>query len=435
MGIFSQWMADGFRGDEVNVVTKPGYVLFLLFSATSCWPAEKIKSITIAVGNPAHVARSAADVVVSIPELRKVAPDFTAGALRVSCAASGKSSEMVELPSQVDDLDGDGKADELAFQIDLAAHETRVLTIQYGEPAQILPIRKDYPERTYALFSTKYEGIGWESENIAFRMYFDPRNAIDIYGKRRQSLQLRLYATPEYPYHEESPEGRDIFRIGDAIGIGAMAAWVDGKVVKASDVKERTWRIVSIGPVRAIVEVGYGGWNLGKENVTVHSQIIIWAGEHGFYHKINIDPKSSATFITGLPVKPDIPLVKSIPAEKESAAWLATWGEEVVAPGATTTSMNPGQNLGLAVVSTNPQAEFVEDRVNYMLKFAPQNGNIIWYAMAAWDQENQTEKKSTLRKKSVAITTKEAFLALVKEQAGRMTQPVNVRVLDRATGN
>ena len=121
-------------------------------------------------------------------------------------------------------------------------------------------------ERTYALFSTKYEGLGWESENIAFRIYFDPRNAIDIYGKRRRSLQLRMYATPEYPYHEESPEGRDIFKVGDSIGIGAMAAWVDGKVVKAADVKERAWRIISLGPVRTIVEVEYRGWNLGEQD-------------------------------------------------------------------------------------------------------------------------------------------------------------------------
>ncbi len=411
------------------VVKKLGFFALFLLTATNCWSAGKIKSIQIAVENPTSTLRRAGDVIVSIPELRKVAPDFTAGAVRVTCAASDSSKELTELPSQVDDLDGDGKADELAFQIDLAPHETRSVTIQFGDPSEILRIRKDYPERTYALFSAKYEGPGWESENIAFRIYFDPRNAIDIYGKRRQSLQLKLYATPEYPYHEESPEGRDIFRVGDAIGIGAVAAWVDGKVVKAADVKERTWRIVSMGPVRAILEVGYGGWNLGDKTVTVRSRIIMWAGEHGFYHTISVEPQASATFVTGLPVKAEIPLEKSVPAEKGGAAWLATWGEEVVAPGATATAMVRGQNLGLAIVSANPGVEFADDKVNYLVRFAPQTGDVTWYAMAAWDQENKTEKKSSMEIMSAAISSKEAFLALVKEQGRRMVQPVNVRVL------
>ncbi len=411
----------------MRAVKRVGYFL-LLFAATNGWAAEKIKSVTVTVENPANVARIAADVVVSIQELRKTAPDFTAGAVRVTSAASDSPKETIELPSQVDDLDGDGKADELAFQIDLAPHQTRVVTIQYGDPQEVLRVRQDYPDRTFALFSAKYEGLGWESENIAFRIYFDPRNAIDIYGKRRQSLQLRLYATPEYPYHDESPEGRDIFRVGDAIGIGAMAAWVDGKVVKAADVKERTWRIVSTGPVRAIVEVGYGGWNLGEKTIAVRSRIIMWAGEHGFYHTISVDPQASASFVTGLPVRADIPPVKSNPAEKGSAAWLATWGEEVLAPGATATKMVPGQNLGLAIVTVNPKAEFAEDQANYLLKFAPQIDDVTWYAMAAWDQENKTEKKSSMLKMSAAITSKEGFLALVKEQAVRMAEPVKVRV-------
>ena len=38
-----------------------------------------------------------------------------------------------ELSSQVDDLDGDRKGDELAFQIDLSPRQTPIVTISYGE--------------------------------------------------------------------------------------------------------------------------------------------------------------------------------------------------------------------------------------------------------------------------------------------------------------
>lgn len=414
---------------------KLGFLVLSLLAATTSRPAEKIKSIEIAVENSWAAARPAADVVVSIPELRKVAPDFVAGSLRVICAPSANSKEIIELPSQVDDLDGDGTADELAFQIDLGPDQTRVVTIQYGRPDEIYRLRKDYPERTSALFSTKFEGLGWESENIAFRIYFDPRNAIDIYGKRRRSLQLRLYATPEYPYHDESPEGRDIFRVGGAIGLGAVAAWVDGKVVKAADVKERTWRIINVGPVRAVVELEYRDWELGEKTINARSRIIMWAGEHGFYHTIEIDPQSSATIVTGIPLRGDIPLMRSGSGEKGGAAWMGTWGEQVLGPGATATEMIAGQNLGLAIVAADQKTEFAEDQVNYLLKLTPQNGQVAWYAMAAWDQENKGGVKSPTTESTGAITSKDAFLTLVKEQAGRMSKPVKVKVLAETVSN
>jgi hypothetical protein len=93
----------------------------------------------------------------------------------------------------------------------------------------------------------KFDGLGWESETTAWRIYFDKRNAIDVWGKRRPGLYLEMFGSPEYVYHWESPFGRDIYRIGDAIGIGAVAALVNGKAERVADVAERKWRIISAG--------------------------------------------------------------------------------------------------------------------------------------------------------------------------------------------
>ena len=156
--------------------------LAFLSSALFC-SSQEIKGVKIAIENPAAVARPAADVVVDIPQLRKIAPDLTPASLIVTATNASTLEqdasvlEAEELPSQVDDLDGDGKADELAFQIDLAPHQTRIVTISYGDMEKILRIRLDYAQRTNALFSNKIEGLGWESERIAYRVYFDPRNA------------------------------------------------------------------------------------------------------------------------------------------------------------------------------------------------------------------------------------------------------------------
>src|SRR6266436_6203609 len=320
--------------------------------SASAQGAPQIKNIKIAISNPGDHARKAADIVIPIAQLRKIAPDFTPGAMivTVSDASTLEQDASVlqteELPSQVDDLDGDGKGDELAFQVDLAAHQTRIVTISYGNQERVWRLRGDYQQRAAALFSPKIEGLGWESERVAFRVYFDPRNAIDLYGKRRLTLQLGMFASPDYTYHDESPEGRDIYKVGDAIGVGSVAGFVDGKVLKVADVKDRKWRILASGPVRSVVELEYDGWRAGGKLIHLRTRITQWAGERGFAQEISADSGNDFEFVTGLPAKRGLPAVTS---EKNSqSTWMATWGEQVVAPGATATEEIPGQNLGLA---------------------------------------------------------------------------------------
>jgi unsaturated chondroitin disaccharide hydrolase len=422
--------------------------LAFLSSALFC-SSQEIKGVKIAIENPAAVARPAADVVVDIPQLRKIAPDLTPASLIVTATNASTLEqdasvlEAEELPSQVDDLDGDGKADELAFQIDLAPHQTRIVTISYGDMEKILRIRLDYAQRTNALFSNKIEGLGWESERIAYRVYFDPRNAIDIWGKRRPSLQLKLYASPDYPYHEESPEGRDIFKVGTSIGIGGFAAWVDGKLVKAADVQQRSWKIIAAGPVRTIVELEYRGWKLGEKNVDLRSRIIQWAGERGFYHTITASGADTSAYVTGFPKKQGVSPLRSNTSTGPAATWLASWGEQVVAPGPAATESIPGQNLGLAVITCVPHVEPASDSENHLLKFHLENGRAMWYAMAAWDQEgtnrrigfgNQHEMQAgqSLVLPPDGISTQQAFVAAVEDQAMRMVSPVDVHFLSES---
>src|SRR5713101_8052720 len=404
----------------------------------------QIKNIKIAISNRSDHAQNGADIVIPIAQLRKVAPDITPGAMIVTVSGAGtlkqdaSALQAEELPSQVDDLDGDGKGDDLAFQVDLAPHQTRIVTVSYGNQERIWRLRGDYQQRTAALFSPKIEGLGWESERVAFRVYFDPRNAIDLYGKRRLTLQLGMFASPDYTYHDESPEGRDIYKVGDAIGIGSVAGMVNGKVIKVAEVKERKWRIISSGPVRTIVELEYDGWNAGGRIIDLRSRITQWAGERGFTHAIFAKSADDFEFVTGLPAKAGIEPVTS---SKDSAVeWLATWGEQVVAPGPTATEAVPGQRLGLAIITQAPHAAFRDDSKNHLVDFKLSNGSQSWYTIAAWDQEgsngrvvygNRKEKgqRQSLILPSDAIRSREEFLNSVQEQAERLARPAGVHIV------
>ncbi len=266
--------------------------------------------------------RPAEDITVQVSDLVHVAPDFRATPIVVTTSDAStleedaRTLETIELPSQADDLNGDGKSDEIAFQIDLKPNQTRIVTIAYGPAEVIGHLRSMYPPRTAMKFSGRFEGLGWESDQTAWRIYFDKRNAIDLYGKRRPGLYLDLFSSPDYVYHQKSPLGRDIFDVGESIGIGSVAALVNGQVVRVSDVAERTWRILSSGPVRSIGEIEYKNWRVGERTVDLVDRFTQWAGEHGFSQRIAISNPEGVTLVTGVPAKPGIPLISSTRGEE-----------------------------------------------------------------------------------------------------------------------
>jgi unsaturated chondroitin disaccharide hydrolase len=197
--------------------------------------------------------------------------------------------------------------------------------------------------------------------------------------------------------------------------------------------------VVSAGPVRAIVELTYTGWKIAGRNITLHSRITQWAGDRGFLHTIRAEGGEGLLFATGLPLKPNVPEFRSPSGSPQT--WLATYGEQVVKPGATATEELSGTNLGLEVVLIGAQAKAVQDVANRLLYFPLANGTATWYAAAAWDQEGVEDRVSMgkpddMRRfvqrelsSSTTITSQKAFLDSVEETAARLNSPATVKLL------
>ncbi len=417
--------------------------------ADRCNAAPRMKVIKLAVTNPGAAARPAENVAVPVAALKRIASDFSAGSAIVTTSAAStleqdaRTLETTELPSQADDLDGDGKYDEIAFQIDLGPHQTRIVTIAYGETAAMLRIRSKYPQRTNAKFATRYEGPGWESEETAWRIYFDARNAIDLYGKRRPGLYLDLFSAPEYVYHMEGPFGRDIYGIGKALGVAGIGALIDGKALPVAEVAERKWRVAAAGPVRSVLELEYKGWKIGGKTVDLTSRITQWAGEHGFDHRITIANGDGLTLVTGLPYKSAVADLK--PAIAQIGA-LATWGPQVVLDGnKAQTSDLPGENLGVAVLLRQDEAGAIaKDDANFLIGVKPRNGVATMYGAAMWDQEGtealivnksgpaDREHDGTIRPANATRPTRERFAAYLADRGARMAQAARVEILSKS---
>jgi unsaturated rhamnogalacturonyl hydrolase len=376
-------------------------LLTICAAPASAQTADTLKSVKLVV-KPVALAHGPA--VIDLAWLKKQAPDFTPSSYilvtsdKAYSKEDAKAKQFRVIASQADDLDGDGSADEIAFETDWPSKQSRVITVAYGDEATIAPLRAVATKKAHAIFSKKFEGVGWENDRVAWRLYDDNRNSIDLYAKNAPHLSLDYFALPKTNYEADSIYGRDIFWNGKAFGIGAVGAWVDGKLVRVADVAERSHRIVADGPVRAIAEMHYTGWRVGGQTVDLTSRFTIWAGQHWFKHDIFAKNAERIVFVSGLPIKQGTEAMTSPqPLKGADHRYVATWGAQVQLAEHEGDGVN-SDKLGLAVVYSHGDIpsipDLASDPVNHLAPIALHpngEGQVTGRVavIAGWDQESK----------------------------------------------
>ena len=274
------------------------------------------KTIKVKLTNPLNVKRSDVPVVVSLRDVQFNVVD-----------AVVKDGDR-EVSSQIDDLDRNLRNDELAFVIDMEAKGKKTLTVELYSDKQT---ERNYPRRTYGDmivrdFKTKkknkfpgyihslsapegvdvfhllhHHGADFESELVAYRVYFDERQTYDLYGKYNK--QLELQTSQFYPDDEQlsAGYGDDVLWAGQTVGLGALRGWDGQKPTMVSPVKSRGQRMVASGPVRTIVELTDEGWQLGGQTFNIRQNVIIYAGHRDCEVQVYQDaPVKEVQFATGV---------------------------------------------------------------------------------------------------------------------------------------
>lgn len=108
--------------------------------------------------------------------------------------------------------------------------------------------------------SMHHHGVAFENPWIAYRIYFDKKQTIDIYAKKTPGLELD--AAKWYPTDEQLAAGfgDDILRVSGAIGVGACKPWSGQKMLHFDDVACRIERIVRLDKRCAVVEIVDSAW-------------------------------------------------------------------------------------------------------------------------------------------------------------------------------
>ncbi|MDE6778973.1 MAG: DUF4861 domain-containing protein, partial [Alistipes sp.] len=206
-----------------------------------------------------------------------------------------------ELPSQMDDLDGDGRFDELVFRLETVspsdAVQVRVVYSTEDVAHDYVPLVNAQmwwknPDKTLSeklqLSSDKddmyhklhHHGPAFESEYAAYRVYFDKKQSIDTYGKKRPALELR--ETMWYPSDEQLAAGfgHDNLRVFGSVSVGALKGWNAAKrrMEHIVDMRRREATIRARGPLRTVVDMRVEGWKYCGREVHMTSRYILYGG-------------------------------------------------------------------------------------------------------------------------------------------------------------
>ncbi len=112
---------------------------------------------------------------------------------------------------------------------------------------------------------------------------------MDIFGKRTASMILDSVGVNGRDYHTLADWGMDILKVGNSLGAGAIAIGIGDSLYRVGPCEEGRYRLLSEGPVRAVLELTYKNVPAGDRLYNITHQISIYAGDRFYRSKIWIN--------------------------------------------------------------------------------------------------------------------------------------------------
>ncbi len=350
------------------------------------------KEIVLEVKNNLRSARPGAIVSVPWKEVQSRLPSLDPA--KVTLIEVGSRNEVA---CQLVDYDQNGIPDELVFQSDFRAGESKRFELQEGTGNLAVSPRTD------CRFVEPREDVAWENDRIAFRMYGPPlakegsNNGIDVWTKRVRSLIIGKWyagdqATPKISYHIDHGEGADYFNVGKSLGVGACALLEGDSLLQPGVFAKH--RIIATGPLRAVFELTYNPVRYRGHTVTELLRVTLDAGTN--LNKIDVtflaeNGKGPATFAAGIVKRKGTTTFRD-PEHR----WISLWGP-------TTEKQETGE-LGTAIVMSRKLAKKMkEDSVHaLMIGQATLGTSFTYYAGAGWTRSGDF---SDVKEWNVYLTT------------------------------
>lgn len=377
------------------------YITIILSCFFATTMAEETFSVSIK--NTAALAKADVPVVLKLKEYATETSKVKSAMVTINGA---------EVPCQLDDIDRDGIYDELCFLTDLKKHEKKLFTVTLyddGKP-------REYAPRTYSELllrnpkvkiknkhniylkemtvdrgvdpyqSVHHHGIAFESELVAFRIYFDHRQTVDAYGKFHKQLEIKDTQFYTDADQKAAGYGDDVLWVGSSYGVGALRGWDGTNQLMLEDVDSRTQRVIAQGPVRSIIELVDENWRPtpSAKPVTMTTRYTIYGG----HRDVDVDIFFNHTakdyeFATG------IINVKDSKEFSDNEGLRGCWGSDWPV-GVKDTAGHKIETVGLGIIIPKKyiRKEMPADKVNYTYVVGTDNDELHYKYIFASDNED-----------------------------------------------
>jgi len=218
------------------------------------------------------------------------------------------------------------------------------------------------------------EGAGVESDRIAYRVYLDRRNTVDVYGKKLPGVILNKIGQGGGSYHEESDWGMDIWHVGDSLGAGSVGVLDNGMARQIGDPRRIVATVEAAGPQQARLRVDDTGFTLGKRRFNLSARYSIAAGSR--LMQVTASASRGTPLVAGIAKYSNTVLIQK--TAQSGWGYFATWGRQ---------SENGKDNVGMAFFYPASLIARIGDdgRSLYVLFKNPAQAR---YAVAAaWEKE------------------------------------------------
>lgn len=232
------------------------------------------------------------------------------------------------------------------------------------------------PEHTDHSDDIRYEGAGWESDLVGYRLYSDWRHAIDVFGKKTHDMELQHVGMEDFErYHHPADWGQDILKVGTSLGLGSIGWWDGSEAQRVAETDGIRVTIPVNGDLCSRVAVDHKNWKVGDVVTNLHSELTIAAGSRLTRYDIAAEIPTS-NICTGMVKMPNTVMID--PPVGEGWSWMATWGKQSLFP----------DELGLAVFFRSEDViELAEDGHSHVVVLRPADGKVSYYLAACWVQE------------------------------------------------
>ncbi|MEQ3145409.1 DUF4861 domain-containing protein [Phocaeicola coprocola] len=400
--------------------------LALLAGGLSASAQGQEKKIEVIVENPWNAEKVDEPVVI---DLSSLGAGFTVKSATVFDGTN-------EIPSQLDDMNGDTRADELAFVINLPASGKKTLNVILSS----LKSDKTYPARVYAemLFRTSkknkyakgyaiyadgasdtynvqhHHGAAFESELVAYRIYFNEKQTTDLYGKFHKGLELE--ESQFYPTDEQLKRGfgDDVIKVNSSCGAGTLRGWDGTQSTLIKPVAVRGQRILASGPVRTIVDAEVKGWQYQNKELNMINRYTLYAGHRDAQVDVLFDaPLDKEVFCTG---------VQNITGHADMFSdhngLVASWGTDWPV---NDTVKYKKETVGLATYIPK----------KYVVKETSDKENFLYTISVPGKSSFRYYTSFTSCKETFGYPDKEKWFAYVQEWKKALEQPVKITVVKK----